>query len=151
MDPKDRTLESMNMFGKRNPSQLLSLSSKRPRISTGAESDEIDLDDEADSDLEVLDNPETQGQNQGGPSVDATVVIEESEVNLKSVKRLRLLAERGGDLGRETCPAKASSGPSLTLVERPQRDLSKPQVCGFDPGYDIGFGTTRNQAVLLVL
>ncbi|KAJ9113147.1 hypothetical protein QFC20_002039 [Naganishia adeliensis] len=99
MDPKDRTLESMNMFGKRNPSQLLYLSSKRPRISTGAESDEIDLDDEADSDLEVLDNPETQGQNQGGPSVDATVVIEESEVNLKSVKRLRLLAERGGDLG----------------------------------------------------
>lgn len=99
MDPKDRTLESMNMFGKRNPSQLWSLSSKRPRVSTGAESDEIDLDNEDDPDVEVLDDLGAQEHNQAVPSVDATVVIEESEVNLKSVKRLRLLAERGGDLG----------------------------------------------------
>ncbi|KAI5453410.1 DNA mismatch repair protein Mlh1 [Naganishia albida] len=100
MDPKDRTLESMNMFGKRNPSQLLSASVKRPRISIGAESDEIDLDNQdEDLDVQLLDDLEEQEPAPGGPSVDATVVIEESKVNLKSVKRLRLLSERGGDLG----------------------------------------------------
>ncbi|KAJ9122315.1 hypothetical protein QFC22_001736 [Naganishia vaughanmartiniae] len=102
MDPKDRTLESMNMFGKRNPSQLLNPSSKRARISNGIDSDEIDLDGEdQELNIEMVETSADAGPREENiPSVDATAIIEESQVALKSVKRLRLLAERGGDLGK---------------------------------------------------
>lgn len=119
MDPKDRTLESMNMFGKRNPSQLLISSSKRARISNGIDSDEIDLDGEdQELDLKMLEGSDgAVPKGEHIPSVDATVVIEESQVNLKSVKRLRLLAERGGDLGKSCTRASASVNiNSLTIL-----------------------------------
>lgn len=126
------------MFGKRNPSQLLSASVKRPRISIGAESDEIDLDNQdEDLDVQLLDDLEEQEPAPGGPSVDATVVIEESEVNLKSVKRLRLLSERGGDLGGSDFGR--AHGALTDSCQRLERNLSEPQVCGLDPGYDLGF------------
>ncbi|KAJ9095363.1 hypothetical protein QFC19_007607 [Naganishia cerealis] len=98
MDPKDRTLESMNMFAKRNPSQLLNPLSKRPRISTGIDSDEIDLDAE-DAQLDLA-NADSEEAGLVGEAIDETMVIEESQVNLKSVKKLRLVAERSGDLGK---------------------------------------------------
>lgn len=92
----------MNMFAKRNPSQLLNPSSKRARISNGIDSDEIDLDgDDQRLDIE-MDAETAEAEFKGGniPSIDTTMIIEESQVNLKSVKKLRLLAERGGDLGK---------------------------------------------------
>ncbi|KAJ9100616.1 hypothetical protein QFC21_003660 [Naganishia friedmannii] len=102
MDPKDRTLESMNMFAKRNPSQLLNPSGKRARIANGFDSDEIDLEGEdQELDLQLVENSaEAVFTGENMPPIDATVIIEESQVNLKSIKRLRLLAERCGDLGK---------------------------------------------------
>lgn len=103
MDPKDRTLESMNMFGKRDPTQLLNASSKRAKIDTTVDSDEIDVDNRDDtSDIEMIEQEGGDDRIGEGPLVEASMTIEESEVNLKSVKKLRLLAERGGHLGTTT-------------------------------------------------
>lgn len=100
MDPKDRTLESMNMFGKRDPTQLLNPSAKRAKIDTTLDSDDIDLENSDDiPDIEIVEQAETDEPSRDGPLAEAPLVIEESEVNLKSVKKLRLLAERGGHLG----------------------------------------------------
>lgn len=100
MDPKDRTLESMNMFGKRDPTQLLKSTAKRPRTVTTLDSDEIDLDDMDETpDIEIVEQKESGDRSRGGPSAEVAMTIEESEVNLKSIKKLRFLAERGGHLG----------------------------------------------------
>jgi hypothetical protein len=102
MDPKDRTLESMNMFGKRDPTQLLNPSAKRAKIDTTLDSDDIDLENPDETpDIEIIEQEETEEPGRNGPSAEAPLVIEESEVNLKSVKKLRLLAERGGHLGTQ--------------------------------------------------
>lgn len=99
MDPKDRTLESMNMFGKRDPTQLLNSTAKRSRIDTTLDSDEVDLDDMDETpDIEIVEQ-KSDGPSREGPSAELAMTIEESEVNLKSIKKLRFLAERGGHLG----------------------------------------------------
>jgi hypothetical protein len=60
MDPKDRTLESMNMFGKRDPTQLLNPSTKRAKIDTTLDSDDIDLENPDETpDIEIIEQEES--------------------------------------------------------------------------------------------
>ena len=99
------------MFGKRDPTQLLNSAAKRPRIDTRLNSDEIDLNDmDKSPDIELLGQEENDDRNHEIlTSPNAAMTIEESEVNLKSIKKLRFLAERGGHLGM-ACMALKCSG-----------------------------------------
>lgn len=90
MNYQDRTLESMRMFAKPNPSQVeVVRPSKRPRLDGSDEDDEeiMSLDDEP------LDAPSAPVTN-----------LQQSEVTLKSVKMLRKNVEKEQSAGKAaTC------------------------------------------------
>lgn len=99
MDHQDRTLESMQMFARPNPSAVQAPPNKRRRISQDEGGDgetAINLD----SDGEVVGDAKEDSQMEN--RVNVHTVIEESQVSLKSVKQLRLEIAKKGSAG-EVC------------------------------------------------
>jgi hypothetical protein len=98
MDHQDRTLESMEMFARPNPSLMELPPSKRRRISGGDEDGErsqvIDVDG---SDEEVETGEELQEER-----VVTSKYIEESKVALRSIRQLRADVEKKAYPGE--CP-----------------------------------------------
>ncbi len=88
MDHQDRTLESMQMFARPNPSAVQPSASKRRRISQeeGGEGEAIDLDSYQEAVVDDVAGNDGETENK----VNLHAFIEESRVSLGSVRALRL-------------------------------------------------------------
>jgi hypothetical protein len=92
MDAQDRTLESMPMFGKRNPTQLESPYLKRPKLDHSE-------DDHNRSGTHTGSRKRSDGDKalDLDEQYDTSVNITESSVQLRSIKKLRQLVQEERD------------------------------------------------------
>ncbi len=90
IDPTERTLESMDMFAKRNPDQLdhSQRPNKRPRFTQLGDSGDLDRPE-----MIADEDEEDEAEDEEDPVVETAAekfaLIEESHVALKSVNKLR--------------------------------------------------------------